>query len=73
MLPEVRSCFAAKWLLFATGQAPEAYNTWLSSTGQGVTFQADMDYMVKRATIAGRLHLRGVIRALTETHTFLDP
>jgi hypothetical protein len=60
-------------LLFATGQAPEAYNTWFSPTGQGATFQADMDYMVKRATIAGRLHLRGTIRALTETHTFLDP
>jgi len=59
-LPEVRTCFAAQWLTFATGKysPPDSY---------------PLPYdVVKRATIQGRLNLRGTIRAVTETHAFLD-
>jgi len=33
----------------------------------------DAAYVVARATIQSGLNLRAVIRAVTETHTFLDP
>jgi hypothetical protein len=70
-LPVVRTCFAVKWLAFSTGKyaATSADSLTLSNPGPA----ADADYVVKRATIQGRLNLRGTIRAVTETHTFLDP
>ena len=71
-LAPVRTCFAAKWIAFSTGKAD-------TTPADGVTLgldprlDADADYVVKRATIQGRLDLRGTIRAVTETHSFLDP
>jgi hypothetical protein len=73
-LPEVRTCFAVKWLLFATGQTPQAYTTNITPSGQDVQLVRDAAYVVARATLpGGRLSLRGTIRAVTETHSFLDP
>lgn len=77
-LPEVRTCFAAQWLTFATGKYsppdsyPVPYDVGTAANG-GHSLSADADYVVKRATIQGRLNLRGTIRAVTETHAFLDP
>ena len=55
-------------------QAPKGPSVATSKVpvGGGVIL-ADADYVVRRATIQGQLHLRGTIRAVTETHTFLDP
>jgi hypothetical protein len=76
-LPEVRTCYAVKWLLFASGRTPQAYATnvtYATPSGDDVKLVSDAAYVVKRATFpGGRLSLRGTIRALTETHTFLDP
>jgi hypothetical protein len=77
-LPEVRTCFAAEWLTFATGKdsPPDSYPLHYDVVGAangGHSLAADADYVVKRATIQGRLNLRGTIRAVTETHAFLDP
>jgi len=69
-LPEVATCFAQKWLVFSMGKDGEAPSEFLRP---GAAQIADADYVVKRATIQGHLNLRGTIRAVTETHTFLDP
>jgi len=71
-LPEVRTCFAIEWLAFATGKFPTAGSLPSAWTDTN-PFTADADYVVKRATIQGQLSLRGTIRAVTESHTFLDP
>ena len=70
-LSEVARCFAEKWLAFATGKYADVPSDALHVT-DGVLI-ADTGYVIKRATVQGRLHLRGIIRAVTETHTFLDP
>ena len=76
-LPEVRTCYAVKWLLFASGRTPQAYATnvtYATPSGDDVKLVSDAAYVVKRATFpGGLLGLRGTIRAVTETHTFLDP
>jgi hypothetical protein len=76
-LPEVRTCYAVKWLLFASGQTPQAYATNIASvppSAGDAQLVSDATYVVARATLpGGRLSLRGTIRAVTETHTFLDP
>jgi Protein of unknown function (DUF1588)/Protein of unknown function (DUF1592) len=69
--PAVSACFAAKWLAFSTGKYATVSADSVSVSDAGLT--DDADYVVKRATIQGRLNLRGAIRAVTETHTFLDP
>jgi hypothetical protein len=73
-LPEVRTCFAAEWLTFATERYsyPFTYDI-VAAANSGQTLTADAEYVVKRATIQGHLNLRGTIRAVTETHAFLDP
>lgn len=72
-LPEVRTCFAGQWLSFATGGEAAAFNLWPGADPGTNPLLPDATYVVKRATIQGRLNLRGVIRAVTETHAFLDP
>jgi hypothetical protein len=69
--PDVGACFAAKWLTFATSAGADPDTVAVQNDGS--TLAIDNDYVVKRATIRGRLNLRGTIRAVTETHTFLDP
>ena len=70
-LPEVNNCFALKWLAFARGKDSNADDVYASNVA--AAFASDVAYIVKRATIKGGLSLRGTIRAVTETHTFLDP
>jgi Protein of unknown function (DUF1588)/Protein of unknown function (DUF1592) len=80
-LPEVRTCFAAQWVAFATGANsyidgdvnPDTSSGSVIAPDTFETLAADADYVVERATIQGRLNLRGTIRAVTETHAFLDP
>jgi hypothetical protein len=77
-LPEVKTCFADQWLTFAIGtySAPDSYTLpydVMAAADGGHSLAADADYVVQRATIQGRLNLRGTIRAVTETHAFLDP
>jgi len=69
--PEVESCFAWKWLAFARGKTANADEMYASSDDDVTA--ADALYVVKRATVKGGLNLRATIRAVTETHTFLDP
>jgi uncharacterized protein DUF1588/uncharacterized protein DUF1592 len=78
-LPEVRRCFAAQWVAFATGGTSyldgDNFNSPDSVVGDYAfeTLAPDADYVVERATIDGHLSLRGTIRAVTETHAFLAP
>jgi len=69
--PDVSACFALKWLAFASGTVTDPDTVSLS--GADASRANDATYVVKRATIKGGLSLRGTIRAVTETHTFLDP
>jgi len=69
--PELESCFAWKWLAFARGKTANADEMYASSDDDVTA--ADAIYVVKRATVKGALNLRATIRAVTETHTFLDP
>lgn len=71
-LPEVSACYATKWLAFAKGGSSADPDAVLVPEA-GTLLASDTAYVVKRATINGELHLRGTIRAVTETHTFLDP
>jgi hypothetical protein len=71
-LPAVTTCFALKWLAFARGTPTNADDVSSSSTDDTVA-ASDAAYVVKRATVSGGLNLRATIRAVTETHTFLDP
>jgi len=70
-LPDSNSCFAAKWIAFATGSNPDPDQAVVPTTGTPLA--DDVAYVVARATIQGSLNLRATIRAVTETHTFLDP
>ncbi len=72
-MPEVRACFASQWLAFATGMNSYFGELPVPAPDNYGALAADADYVVKRATIQGRLNLRGTIRAVTETHAFLDP
>ena len=69
--PAVSTCFALKWLAFVRGTPTNADDVSLSA--DDTVAATDTEYVVKRATIKGRLNLRATIRAVTETHIFLDP
>ena len=71
--PEVAACFATKWLAFVAGTPADPDEVPPPDDGSIGILSGDAAYIVKRATIQGRLSLRGTIRAVTETHTFLDP
>jgi len=70
-LPAVRTCFALKWLAFVRDTPTDADDVPVAA--DGTVAASDAAYVLKRATITGGLNLRATIRAVTETHTFLDP
>jgi len=69
--PAVTTCFALKWLAFARGTPTNADDVYLMADDAATA--SEVDYVVKRATVKGGLNLRATIRAVTDTHSFLDP
>ena len=65
--PMVWNCFAGSWLAYATGLYKSGAQA-LASPDQG-----DVEYVLKQATIGSDLNLLAVIRAVTETRSFLRP